>query len=140
MATYTIESSQTTIVHLNKHFPTICIVSQQHILRDLYHGYYSFWFILCEQIFSDTVARGVVADRKVGANFMRWRESGGVSFKTFKIEKQKKRVLRLQTLLIISRFRENIWLNATNSAFSKSLKGSMCPPPCLPPAPASVNI
>jgi hypothetical protein len=36
------------------------------------------------------IARGVVVDRKVGANFIRWRESGGVSFKTFKTEKQKK--------------------------------------------------
>ena len=59
MAPYTLESSQTTIGHSNKHFPTIYIVSQQHILRDLYRGYNSFWFILCEQIFSDTIARGV---------------------------------------------------------------------------------
>ena len=69
---YTFESSQTTIDNLNKHFPTIYIVSQQHILRDLYRGYNSFWFILCEQIFSDTIARGVVADRKVGGNFGKW--------------------------------------------------------------------
>ena len=149
MAPYTLESSQTTIDHLNKHFPTIYIVSKQHILRDLCRRYNSFWFIVCEQIFLDTIARGVVADRKVGANFMRWRESEGVSYKTFKIEKQKKRVLRLQTLLIISRFRENIWLNATNSAFSKSLhknvggqkhflKGGYVAPSLhfLPPAPA----
>jgi hypothetical protein len=59
MAPYTLESSQTTIGHSNKHFPTIYIVSQQHILRDLFHGYNSFWFILCEQIFSDTITRGV---------------------------------------------------------------------------------
>jgi hypothetical protein len=44
-------------------------------------------------------ARGVVVDRKVGANFIRWRESGGVSFKTFKTEKQKQKVFRLQTPL-----------------------------------------
>jgi hypothetical protein len=140
MAPYTIESSQPTIDHFNKHFPTIYIVSQQHILRDLYHEYYSFWFILCQQIFSDAIARGVVADRKVGANFMRWRESGGVSFKTFKTEKQKKGSFAFKH----SWFRENIWLNATNSAFSKSLhnnvggqkhflKRSMCPPPLFAP-------
>ena len=149
MAPYTLESSQTTIDHLNKHFPTIYIVSKQHILRDLYRGYNSFWFILCEQIFSDTIARGVVADRKVVANFMRWRVSGGVSFKTFKTEKQKKKVFRLQTPLITSWFRENIWLNAANSAFSKSLhkhmggqkhflKESMCPPPFFNPCPCLI--
>jgi hypothetical protein len=89
---------------LNKHFPTIYIVSQQHILRDIYRGYNSFRFILCEQIFSDTIARGVVADRKVGANFMRWRENWGVSFKTFKTEKQKKGLSASNTLnyLLIS--------------------------------------
>jgi hypothetical protein len=69
---YTFESSQTTIDNLNKHFPTIYIVSQQHILRDLYRGYNSFWFILCEQIFSDTIAKGVVADRNVGGNVGKW--------------------------------------------------------------------
>ena len=101
----TLESSQTTIVPLNKHFPTIYIVSQQHdILGDLYRGYNSFWFILCERIFSDTNARGVVANRKVGANFMMWRESGGVSFKTFKTEKEKKGLPASNTLnyLLIS--------------------------------------
>jgi hypothetical protein len=59
MAPYTLESTQTTIGHSNKHFPTINIVSQKHILRDLYRGDNSFWFILCEQIFSDTIVRGV---------------------------------------------------------------------------------
>jgi len=54
MAPYTLESSQTTIDHLNKHFPTIYIVSQQHILRDLYRGYNSFWFILCSSKSSRT--------------------------------------------------------------------------------------
>ena len=107
MAPYTLESSQTTTDHLNKHFPTIYIVSQRHILRDLYRWHNNFW---CEQIFSDTIARGVVVDRKVGANFIRWRESGRVSFKTFKTEKQKKKVFRLQTPLITSWFRENIWM------------------------------
>ena len=87
------------------------------ILGDLCRGYNSFWFILCEQIFSDTIARGVVADRKVGANFMRWRESGGVSFQTFKTEKQKKRYFGFKHPW----FREDIWLNYTNSAFSQSL-------------------
>jgi hypothetical protein len=72
MAPYTFESSHTTIDHLNKHFPAIYIVSQQHILRDLYRGYNSFWFILCEQIFSDTIAKGVVADRNVGGNVGKW--------------------------------------------------------------------
>ena len=137
-------------LQLTKYFPTIYTVSQQHILRDLYRGYNSFCFILCEQIFSDTIARGVVADRKVVANFMRWRESGGVSFKTFKTEKQKKKIFWLQTPLITSWFRENIWLNAANSAFSKSLhtivggqkhflKGSMCRPLFVTPAPAWFN-
>ena len=152
MAPYTLESSQTSTDHLKKHFPTIYIVSQQHILRNLYRGHNRFWFILYGQIFSDTIARGIVVDRKVSANFMRWRESGRVSFKTFKTEKQKKKIFRLQTPLITSWFRENIWLNATNSTFSKSLhknvggqkhflKGGMCPPPpFLPPAPAWVNI
>ena len=59
MAPYTLESTQTTIGHSNKHFPTINIVSQKHILRDLYRGDNSFWFKLCEQIFSDTIVRGV---------------------------------------------------------------------------------
>ena len=59
MAPYTFESSHTTIDHLNKYFPTIYKVSQQHILPDLYRGYNSFCFILCEQIFSDTIVRGV---------------------------------------------------------------------------------
>jgi hypothetical protein len=68
-----------------------------------------------------SIARGVVADRKVVTNFMRWRESGGVSFKTFKTEKQKKKIFRLQAPLITSWIREKIWLNAANSAFSKSL-------------------
>ena len=152
MAPYTFESSHTTIDHLNKHFPTIYIVSKQHILRDLYRGYNSFWFILCEQIISDTISRGVVADRKVVANFMRWWESEGVSFKTFKTEKQKKTVFRLETPLITSWFREHIWLNATNSAFSKSLHknvgrqkhflkgGYVAPPFVLRPAPSWVNI
>jgi hypothetical protein len=104
------------------------------ILGDLCRGYNSFWFILCEQIFSDTIARGVVANRKVGANFMRWRESGGVNFQTFKTEKQKKRSFGFKHPW----FREDIWLNDTNSAFSKSLhknvggqkhflKRGMCP-------------
>ena len=110
MATYTLESSQNTTDHLNKHFPTIYKVSQRHTLRDIYRWHNNFWFIACEQIFSDTIARGVVVDRKVGANFMRWRESGGVSFKTFKTEKQKQKVFRLQTPLITSWFRENIWM------------------------------
>jgi hypothetical protein len=104
MTPHTLESSQTTIDHLNKHFPTIYIVSQQHILRDLFRGYNNFWFILCEQIFSDTIARDVVVDRKVGVNFMRWRESGGVSFTTFKTEKQEKGLSASNTLnyLLIS--------------------------------------
>jgi hypothetical protein len=58
---------------------------------------------------------------KASANFMRWRESWGVSFRTFKSEKQKIKVFRIQTPLITSWFHENIWLNATNSGFSKSL-------------------
>ena len=124
MAPYTLESSQTTTDHLNKHFPTIYIVSQRHILRDLYRWHNSFWFILCEQIFSDTIARGIVVDRKVGANFMRWRESGGVSFKTFKTEKQKKKGLSpsntINYLLISWKY-----LNATNSTFSKSLHANV---------------
>jgi hypothetical protein len=44
-----------------------------------------------------------------------WRESWGVSFRTFKSEKQKIKVFRVQTPLITSWFRENICLNATNS-------------------------
>jgi hypothetical protein len=78
-------------------------------------------------------------DRKVVANFMRWRESGGVSFKISKLKRKKKKIFRLQTPLITSWFREKNWLNAANSAFSKSLqtivggqkhflKGSMCRP------------
>ena len=127
MAPYTFESSHTTIDHLNKHFPAIYIVSQQHILRDLYRGYNSFWFIWCEQIFSDTTARGVVADQKVGGNVGKWVQTswgdGKVEGKALKLSKlkSKKKVFRLQTPLITSWFRENLWLNATNSAFSKSL-------------------
>ena len=120
MATYTLESSQNTTDHLNKHFPTIYKVSQRHTLRDIYRWHNNFWFIVCEQIFSDTIARGVVVDRKVGANFIRWRESGGVSFKTFKTEKQKKKGLSpsntINYLSISCKY-----LNATNSTFSKSL-------------------
>jgi hypothetical protein len=85
---------------------------------------------------------------KVGASLMRWRESGGVSLKTFKTEKHKIG-LSAQTPLITSWFRENIWLNASNSAFSKSLhenvggqkhflKGGVCGPLILPPAPAGL--
>ena len=95
-------------------------------LTDLYRGYNSFWFI-CEQIFSDTTARGVVADQKVGGNVGKWVQTswgdGKVEGKALKLSKlkSKKKVFRLQTPLITSWFRENLWLNATNSAFSKSL-------------------
>ena len=149
MATYTLESSQNTTDHLNKHFPTIYKVSQRHILRDLYRWHNNFWFILCEQIFSDTIARGVVVDRKVGANFIRWRESGRVSFKTFKTEKQKKKVFRLQTPLITSRFRANIWLlqiqlflNLCTQMWGgrNTFWKGVYAPLFLPPAPAWVNI
>jgi hypothetical protein len=120
----TLNGSIYTWIFSNYNCPTIYIVSQQHILRDLYRGYNSFWFILCGQIFSDTIARGVVADRKVGGNVGKWMQTswgGGISFKSFKTEKQEKKVCRLQTPLITSWFRENIWLYATNSGFSKSL-------------------
>jgi hypothetical protein len=149
MATYTLESSQNTTDHLNKHFPTIYKVSQRHTLRDIYRWHNNFWFIVCEQIFSDTIARGVVVDRKVGANFIRWRESGGVSFKTFKTEKQKQKVFRLQTPLITSWFRENIWmlqmqlfLNLCTQMWEgrNTFWKGVCAPFFLPPAPAWVNI
>ena len=79
----TLNGSIYTWIFSNYNCPTIYIVSQQHILRDLYRGYYSFWFILCGQIFSDTIARGVVADRKVGGNVGKWMQTswgGWISF------------------------------------------------------------
>ena len=106
LAPYTLESFLTTVDHFNLHFPTIYIVRQQHILRDLFRGYNSFWFILCEQIFWDTIFRG---EWRIG-KWVETLESGcklhEVTGKIFKTEKQKKKVFRLQTPLITSWFRE----------------------------------
>jgi hypothetical protein len=131
MATYTLESSQNTTDHLNKHFPTIYKVSQRHTLRDIYRWHNNLYiyhicisvmviFAKCRLNINPSRSRG----QKKGGTYplsksvsalphlcaIRWRESGGVSFKTFKTEKQKQKVFRLQTPLITSWFRENIWM------------------------------
>ena len=99
MAPYILESFLTTVDHVNLHFPTIYIVSQQHILRDLFRGYNSFWFILCEQIFWDTIFRG---EWRIG-KWVETLESGcklhEVTGKIFKTEKQKKKGLSASNTL-----------------------------------------
>jgi hypothetical protein len=169
MAPYTFDSSHTTIDHLNKHFPTIYLVSQQHILRDLYHRYNSFW-LPKDHFFGCSVLKVFKLTSPLSRHLMRYATTFRSATTPLAIVSEKicshnmnqkllylwyrsrkmccwqKMVFRLQTPLITSWFRENIWLNAANSAFSRSLhknvggqkhflKGSMCRPPFFLPLP-----
>ena len=73
----TLNGSISTWIFSNYNWPFKQILSNHIHIQPTTHltnrGYNSFRFILCKQIFSDTIARGVVADRKVGENFMRLR-------------------------------------------------------------------